>query len=228
MKKDHSHIYKDRSLKNWPHRQRLREIESVIEREHNGDQQYADVGCGTGFLTKLVADQLEPKGVWGFDHSDHLEIAQEKNPSYRFEFLELNEPAAVGQFDFVTCFETIEHVGNQRSALNNLLKMTKNGGTLLLTAPIEIGPVGIIKFLAKTIIYKYKLDELAENGPGLFRKYLWTLISYQDISKFRDQRFGWGTHFGFDYRRIDEFFKSKKVSFRAKNVVTTRFYVVNP
>jgi len=231
LKKDHVHIYKGRSLKNWPHRQRLKEIESVIGREKagsHGDLTYADVGCGTGLLTRIVADRLEPKEVHGFDHSEHLEIARAKNPSYVFEFLELNDSVDVGQFDFVTCFETIEHVGNPISALNNLIGMTKKGGTLLLTAPIEIGPVGLVKFLAKTILYKYKLDELSDTDTKLYNKYLWSLLSFGDISKYRDERFGWGTHFGFDYRRVDDFLKSKNVAFRARNVVTTRFYVIHP
>ncbi|MBU8921833.1 MAG: class I SAM-dependent methyltransferase [Bacteroidales bacterium] len=231
MKKDHSHIYKDKSLKNWPHRQRLKEIKSVIEKEgsrSHGTLTYADVGCGTGFLTKVVANQLKPEEVYGFDHSEHLEVARKKNPSFKFEFMELNNPADVGQHDFVTCFETIEHVGNPDSALSNLIKMTKSGGTLLLTAPIEIGPVGLVKFLAKTIVYNYKLDELSGNGANLYNKYLLALISYKDISKFRDQRFGWGTHFGFDYRRVDDLLRSKKIKYRTKNVVTTRFYIVKP
>ena len=231
MKKDHIHIYKGGSLKNWPHRRRLKEIESIVCREktgRHGDLTYADVGCGTGFLTRMVADRLEPAEVHGFDHSEHLEIAREKNPSYIFEFLELNDPADVGRFDFVTCFETIEHVGNPASALNNLLGMTKKGGTLLLTVPIETGPVGLAKFLVKTIFFKYRLDELSYTNKKLYGKYLWSLLSFGDIGKFRDERFGWGTHFGFDYRLVDDFLKSRKVDFRARNVTTTRFYVIHP
>jgi len=231
LKKDHAQIYKGRSLKNWPHRLRLKEIESIIDREkagRHGDLTYADVGCGTGFLTRMVADRLGPKEVYGFDHSEHLEIARAKNPSYVFEFLELNDSVDVGSFDFVTCFETIEHVGNPISALNNLLGMTRKGGTLLLTAPIETGPVGLVKFLVKTIIYKYRLDELPRADSKLYIKYLWSLLSFGDIGKYRDERFGWGTHFGFDYRRVDDFLKSRKVEFRAGNVVTTRFYVIHP
>lgn len=198
MKRDHSLTYKDRSLRNWPHRMRLKEIQAVIRRESladNGNLTYADVGCGTGYLTGILAELLQPSEVCGFDHSEHLEVARENFPSFRFEFMQLDEPSDVGQFDLVTCFETLEHVGNTSIAIDNLLKTTKRGGTLLITVPIEIGPVGLFKFLAKTLLYNYKLDELPGRGAGLYFKYLLSLISYREISRFRDQRSGWGTHF---------------------------------
>jgi SAM-dependent methyltransferase len=230
MKRDHTHIYKNRSLRNWPHRRRLKVIRSIIRSEGLPEREnvtYADVGCGTGFLTGILADMLRPSEVYGFDHSGHLEVAREKYPSFRFAFMELNEPTDVGSFDFVSCFETLEHVGSPLTALGNLLNATNEGGTLLVTVPIEIGPVGLTKFLVKTILYGYRLDELP-GGEKLYLRYLISLILYRDISEFRDKRFGWGTHFGFDYRRIDEFLRSRDIAYRAKNVFTTRFYVIKP
>ena len=232
MKKDHELIYRGRSLKNWPHRQRLKEIHSVIRREDlagKSDLTYADFGCGTGFITNIVAAAIKPAKVHGFDHSEHLEVARERYPSFEFRFIELNERSDVGQFDFVTCFDTLEHVGNLETALSNMLNATREGGTLLITAPIETGPVGIVKFLAKTILYRYRLGELSGGGScGFYFRYLLSLLLYRDISNYRDERIGWGTHFGFNYRRIDEYLHSRNIRFRARNAVTTRFYVLKP
>jgi SAM-dependent methyltransferase len=232
MKKDHALIYQDRSLRNWPHRRRLREIRSAIRREGLAEKDgisYADFGCGTGFLTDIVAGELGPADVHGFDHSEHLDIARERYPSFEFGFIELNEPSDVGEFDFVTCFETLEHVGDMETALGNMLNATREGGTLLITAPIEIGPVGTIKFLAKTILYGYSLEELADGqGSGLYLRYLSSLLLCRDISAYRPARTGWGTHFGFDYRSIDRYLDLNNISFTARNAVTTRFYVIRP
>lgn len=89
-----------------------------------------------------------------------------------------------------------------------------------------MGIRGIAKFLAKTIVYKYDLKELP--GERLYFKYLISLLTHRDMSRFRDRRFGWGTHFGFDYRVIDRYLKSGGYRYRAKNKVTTRYYLIYP
>ncbi len=140
--------------------------------------------------------------------------------------MELNESVDAGLYDFVTRSETPGHVGELRMALDNLVGATATGGTLLITVPIEIGFKGVIKFLAKIIFYHYTLDQLPVEK--LFFKYLISLLSRNDISTFRDKRSGWGTHFGFDYRTIDRYLESGGIGYRAKNKVTTRFYIIKP
>ncbi len=229
MKKDHAHTYRGRSLKNWPHRQRLKEIHSVIRREElagKSDLAYADFGCGTGFLTNIVADELNPAKVYGFDHSEHLEVAREKYPSFEFGFIELNERSDVGKFDFVTCFETLEHVGDLE---NRHEQPAERDERRRHPAPDGSHRDRTGRLLAKTILYRYRLDELAGGeSSGFYFRYLLSLLLYRDMSTYRDERFGWGTHFGFDCRRIDEYLDSRNIRFRARNAVTTRFYQIKP
>lgn len=229
MALDHSKLYKDRSIKNLPHRRRLRHIYKLMEEEglrNRKDVRYADIGCSNGYLTKLFTDFIRPSEAYGFDNSSNLEVAEERYPFINFSFLDLNETADIGEYDFVTCFETLEHIGNCETALDNLLSSTEDGGTLLVTVPIEIGIRGIIKFLVKTIFYGYRLKELP--GRMLYFKYLASLVMNRDMDRVRDNRAGWGTHFGFDYRRIDSYLKSKGIKYSAKNIMTTRFYVIKP
>ncbi|MCD6379330.1 methyltransferase domain-containing protein [bacterium] len=226
---DHSLTYKDRSFRNFPHRRRLRHIFKVIKEEvliNHRVITYADIGCSNGYLTNLIADFLKTAEVYGFDHSANLEIAKGRYPLFNFSFIELNEQADVGKFDFVTCFETLEHIGNCGVALSNLLRSTSEGGTLLVTVPIEIGLVGIIKFLVKTLFFRYRLNELP--GRTLYFKYLISLVLRRNMSNFRDNRSGWSTHFGFDYRLIDRYLKSNVIKYRAENIMTSRFYIIKP
>lgn len=227
MHLDLSQTYKDGSLKNYPHRQRLKEIFNIIEREGLSSLDgisYADIGCNDGYITNLIAKRLHAAAIYGFCHSKKLENGRAKYPHIYFNHLELNDPADAGRYDLVTCFETLEHVGDLLTALDNLIRATAMGGTLLITVPIEIGFKGVIKYLAKTIFYRYTLDELP--GKRLFFKYLISLVSRGDISTFRDKRHGWATHFGFDYRTIDRYLESRGIGYRAKNKVTTRYYIV--
>lgn len=228
MKTDLVKTYQDNRLKNYPHRKRLTDIYTIIEREGltaQADLSYADFGCATGYITDLVSKKLSSQSIYGFCHSDGITVGKEIYPNIQFGFFELNEPGTIGPFSFCSCFETLEHVGNIHSAIDNLCRAAE-GGTLLISVPIEIGPRGIIKFLTKTWFYKYNLDELP--GDKLYFKYLMSLFTYQDISKFRDDRFGWGTHFGFDYRVIDNYLKKRECSFRAFNKTTTRYYLIYP
>jgi hypothetical protein len=97
---------------------------------------------------------------------------------------------------------------------------------LIITAPIEVGPIGIFKFLLKTLLYGYKLDELP--GEDLYFKYLKTLLTNGDVKAFRDARHGWGTHFGFDHRLVSKNLDAMKIDYRSFTKGTTRFFVVKP
>jgi hypothetical protein len=93
----------------------------------------------------------------------------------------------------------------------------------VISVPIEIGVVGLVK-LALKLAYGYDLSELPPM-PGLLRRYASALVTGERISRFRDNRLGWGTHFGFDYRDVDDFLSQSGIEVRRWNSFTTRFYV---
>ncbi len=227
---DHSATYRDRSLKNFLARSRLRTILSIIEKkvELTG-KTYADVGCSNGFLTGLISDRFKPSFACGYDHSrENLELARSAYPDLEFEIIDLNvePPPARRTYDVVTCFEVLEHVGNIPNALSYLLNFASpTGGVLFLTVPIEIGWRGTIKFLIKTVLYRYRLDELPQQKNLLFR-YFRSLVMNKRMDRFRDQRSGWGTHFGFDYREVDELLAERGRPFESFNVGMSRYYIV--
>ena len=227
---DHSETYRDSSLRNLPHRKRLGAVFSVLEDNIDSvrGKSYADVGCANGYITELVAKRFGTASVMGFDHQDDfLGKAREYHPDIRFGKLELTEHhEGLERFELVTCLETIEHIGPAAVALDNLIKMTTPGGLLLVTAPIEVGWRGVAKFFTKTIFYGYKTDELP--GDASTFRYALALVTGRRMSRFRDDRPEWDTHFGFDYRDIDDILKARGVTFEAFNRFTTRFYLIRP
>ena len=230
MPLDHSATYKDRSLKNFLARSRLQSILSIIESKIQfAGKTYADVGCSNGFLTALLSDRFKPSLSCGYDHNqDNLAVARSTYPNLEFEVIDLNvKPLAPPRtYEVVTCFEVLEHVGSIPNALGSLLRITApTGGVLFLTVPIEIGWRGTVKFLIKTVLYRYRLDELPQQ-KNLFLKYLGSLITDKRMERFRDRRSGWGTHFGFDYREVDDLLTERGLPFESFNVGMTRFYLV--
>lgn len=226
---DHSATYRDRSLKNLVHRHRLRTILSIIEKNLVlAGKTLADVGCSNGYLTALMNERFKPSLARGYDHDpDNLARARAGHPGIEFEIIDLNTVSTPERtYDVVTCFEVLEHVGDMRNALDNLLQLVApGGGVLFLTVPIEIGWRGTVKFLIKTALYRYRIGELPARRY-LFARYLARLVANKRISGFRDRRDGWGTHFGFDYREIDDYLRGKEKSFEASNRGMSRFYLV--
>jgi 2-polyprenyl-3-methyl-5-hydroxy-6-metoxy-1,4-benzoquinol methylase len=230
MAVDHSATYRTFKFRNLPHLLRLRAIESELRRlAVPRSPTYADFGCSNGFLTQRVASLVAASSGTGFDHQpENLELARSRYPHLAFCSIDLNRPAGAGtRFDLVTCFETLEHVGDMGAALDNVVAAIKPGGIGILTVPIEIGPKGLLKFLVKTLLYGYSLNELP-NGKHLRLAYLKSLLANERISKYRERRAGWGTHFGFDYRDVDDRLRQLGVPFSAVTRGFARFYFIRP
>jgi 2-polyprenyl-3-methyl-5-hydroxy-6-metoxy-1,4-benzoquinol methylase len=215
-------------LRNIPHFLRLRDIERLIRENKDGEvYRYADLGCSNGFLTDRIGKILKADHIVGYDHNcENLFYAANQYSDITFLFTNFNEKDTLKEkFDFITCFETLEHVGEPRITVQNIIHALNENGTAIISVPIEIGVRGLFKLIIKTFVYKYSMKELP-NGSAIFGRYLRALLTGERISRFRDKRYGWGTHFGFDYRDIDEALKEEGIEYTAKNSGFTRFYIV--
>ena len=229
MAVDHSLTYKQKSLRNLPHNLRLKNILGILKKNkvQNYGKTYLDVGCSNGYITNLISTSFDFDQIKGIDHNtENINKAKGLYQNIEFEFIDLNKwsPYNGVKFNLITCFETLEHVGKLNNAIRNILSFTqKENSIIIIGVPIEIGFWGITKFIIKKL-YGYSLNELPDNISST--TYLKALFKGNNISKFRDNRDGWGTHFGFDYRSIDNFLKKNKVLFNAQNSFTTRFYTI--
>ncbi len=224
---DHSKTYTSGGLRNYFHAARLRDILRNARKLGNQYKftSYCDVGCSNGFITEKVRELLALPAATGFDRSDNLAVGASRYSKVEFVHLDLNEPVqSADRFDFLTCFETLEHVGNVDAAIANLWMLLREDGVALITVPVEVGAVGMLKFLAKTLIFRYSLDEL----DATWKDYFVSLLSGRSISHFRTGADGYGTHFGFDYHDVEEKLKARFGSVTAWTKGTTRYFVVTP
>lgn len=223
---DHSLTYKRITLRNVVHIARLKKIISIVKSFRNRNS-FLDIGCSNGYITNIITKELNIIKAFGCDHNrDNLVIASKNYPNIHFYEVDLNKPQERDErFDLITCFETLEHVGNLSNALQNILNHRSLNSKILISVPVETGLIGICKFLLK-VFYNYKLTELDSNPSRI--RYFFTLINpNQSISIYRNSNAsGYSTHFGFDYKRIEAFLHDRNVEFKSTTFLTTKFYLI--
>ncbi len=190
-------------------------------------REYADFGCANGYLTREVARWVGAERALGFDLR-HWNVNKAKRlwPEISFSEANLNQELELDRrFDLITCLETIEHVGSPGMATRNLVRHLDTNGLLIVSMPIEVGPVGIVKFLLKNGLFGSGFNQISSR-PSVRWKYLLDLVMDKPILNYRHDRESWGTHFGFDYRTILRYFRDEGVNIDVIKSLTTCFCVV--
>ena len=119
----------------------------LVEAEHRARYWWAadfvegkdvlDAGCGTGFGTAMLGE-CRPARLVGVDIApEALERARVLAPAaddlVQGDVREL--PFEDSSFDVVVCFEVIEHIERQDDALDELRRVLRDGGSLLISSP---------------------------------------------------------------------------------------------
>ena len=104
-----------------------------------GGDHVLDVGCGSGAVTRAIAERVGSRGfAVGLDPSPELlavarELAQEAGLGDRAEFREgdaLSLPFPDRSFDVVLCVTVLSHVPSGESAIPELVRVLRPGGRL--------------------------------------------------------------------------------------------------
>jgi len=118
----------------WWYRGRLRIVLREVERlAIPSGARILDAGCGSG----RVLDALAQFGqVTGVDLSSAAVAAASARGHERVSRAPIEElPFEDSRFHLVTCLDVIEHTDDDCGALRELLRVTRPGGHLLVTAP---------------------------------------------------------------------------------------------
>ena len=125
----------------------------------------ADVGCGYGSSTILMAEAYPMSTFIGYDYheasiSAAREAARRANVADRVRF-EVASASAMPDsgFDLVCCFDCVHDMGDPVGALASIRKALKSNGTLMIVEPYatdslegNITPVGRIFYAASTML----------------------------------------------------------------------------
>ena len=140
----------------------------------------ADVGCGVGFSTVLMAEAFPNSKFVGYDfHEPSIQEARSHARSHKvadrvaFEAVPAKAIADDG-FDLITMFDCLHDMGDPRGCATHMRSMLKEDGSWMIVEPIAsdrpadnvASPVGRLYYNASTMIcVPTSLDQ--EVGEGL-------------------------------------------------------------
>lgn len=152
--------YEHNLVQHW-----LPALDGVVEKLERGAL-VADLGCGHGHSTLLMAKAFPNSTFIGFDfHSGSIAAANEHRDhegldpgQVRFE--QASSTDFAGQpFDLVTCFDALHDMGDPVGAAAHVLKQLKPDGTWMVVEPMagdelseNFNPVGRLFYAASTTI----------------------------------------------------------------------------
>lgn len=104
-----------------------------------------DLGCGTGEMTKELAQQLPSSTVVGIDASPEMlsHAANFSNNNLRFECITIQEQLATGKkWDIVFSNAALQWVSDHETIFPQLLSIVKPAGQLLIQMPAQHHNIG--------------------------------------------------------------------------------------
>ncbi len=130
-----------------------------VERRLNEGAKVADVGCGLGSSTVILAQAYPEAHVMGFDyHPASVELARAKaraaglGDRVQFQVAGAQDFPGTG-YDLITCFDCVHDMGDPVGALAHVRSALKPDGTLMIVEPFaqadfeaNLNPIGRIYF----------------------------------------------------------------------------------
>lgn len=174
-----------------------------------------DIGCNDLFFDqKIIPNQKIFVGC-DLGWEDSLYLAKENITKYHWNNVCLIKsvgeyvPLVDNLFDLVLCCETLEHVDDEISVINEIKRISKDNSILVISAPIEFGSIVLFKEFFRWLLYKKKQYSLKE----LF--YACILCDLKNVSRVKHD------HKGYDYRNtvkflFPEYRLSNKINFPFK------------
>ena len=103
-----------------------------------------DLGCGTGYLTKLLSERVGPKGkVMAVDpDGERLKIAREKHSADNIEYIQAEDKTfPPGQYDLVFSNIVIHWINDKEALFKQVYQSLHPGGHFAITTANGIYPI---------------------------------------------------------------------------------------
>lgn len=115
------------------HKRKLDLAKKILEKQKFNN--CLDVGCASGYMVSEIS-RVFPNALYhGVDSYDKvIEYGKKKYPHIKFKVANAEKlPFKAQEFDLIICYETIEHITKPLKALEEMKRILKKGGRLILT-----------------------------------------------------------------------------------------------
>jgi SAM-dependent methyltransferase len=120
----------------WWFTGRRRIVLSALERLDVRAESILDVGCGAGTNLELLGERYPQSSICGIDvELDPLRFCLEDRSVPVLQAAAERLPFDAASFDLISAFDTLEHVADDEAALQDLYRVCRPGGALLVTVP---------------------------------------------------------------------------------------------
>lgn len=153
-------------------------LDKVEEKLKQGAK-VADIGCGFGISTILMAKAYPNSKFYGFDnHTPSIEQAREQaknegvSNNTEFGSVSANDKSIGNDYDLITFFDCLHDMGDPKGAMRFAKQSLKQDGTCMIIEPMandkvedNLNLIGRVFYAASTLVCVP--NSLADNGPAL-------------------------------------------------------------
>jgi 2-polyprenyl-3-methyl-5-hydroxy-6-metoxy-1,4-benzoquinol methylase len=139
----------------------------------------ADIGCGYGISTILMAKAYPNSKFYGFDnHTPSIEQAREQakkegvSDNVEFNSVSASDNSIGNDYDLITFFDCLHDMGDPKGAMRFAKQSIKPDGTCMIIEPMandkveeNLNLIGRVFYAASTLVCVP--NSLADNGPAL-------------------------------------------------------------
>ncbi len=140
----------------WSHSSRFKTTISLVDKYARNYNNLLDYGCGDGTFLTMVSNLFSEALGTDVSQEQIYDCQQRLSGETKLKFClktELDSQKYNSYFDIAVCMEVLEHCPPEQAeiVINNLKRLVKEDGVIIISVPIEIGPSLLIKQITRAI-----------------------------------------------------------------------------
>lgn len=136
-----------------------------------------DFGCGSGEFIRSISKLFKHSKIIGIDNTESLTLIQKLSPSDSTTFLTCNVqniPFKSNSFDCIVSLDVLEHVDDPINALQEIKRVLKADGFLIVSVPLEMI---LLRIIREFFIWL----KISERMPAHYAHYHGTIKSFKEF-----------------------------------------------